>query len=97
LKELEKANHSTISKLFDRSMSILWPAGIQHDNVLLFLSDGLPYMVKSGEVLKSLYSKMILVACVVHGLHKVADEVRSQFHVVDKVISSVKKEKPKVV
>lgn len=89
--ELEKANHSTISKLFDRSMSILWPAGIQHDNVLLFLSDAAPYMVKSGEVLKSLYSKMIHVTCVVHGLHRVAEEVRSQFPVVDKVISSVKK------
>ncbi|XP_025198504.1 uncharacterized protein LOC112603549 [Melanaphis sacchari] len=89
--ELEKANHSTISKLFDRSMSILWPTGIQHDNVLLFLSDAAPYMVKSGEALKSLYSKMIHVTCVVHGLHRVAEEVRSQFHVVDKVISSVKK------
>lgn len=77
--ELEKANHSTISKLFDRSMSILWPAGIQHDNVLLFLSDAAPYMVKSGEVLKSLYSKMIHVTCVVNGLHRVAEEVRSQF------------------
>ncbi|KAL4090568.1 hypothetical protein QTP88_025374 [Uroleucon formosanum] len=41
-KELEKANYSTITKLFDRSMSILWPARIQHDNVLLFLSDAAP-------------------------------------------------------
>lgn len=72
-------------------MSILWPAGIQHDKVLFFLSDASPYMVKSGEVLKSLYSKMIHVTCVVHGLHRVAEEVRSKFHVVDKVISSVKK------
>lgn len=34
--ELQKANHSTIFKMFDSSMSILWPAGIQYDNVLLF-------------------------------------------------------------
>jgi hypothetical protein len=27
----------------------------------------------------------------VHGLHRVAEEVRNQFHIVDKVISSVKK------
>lgn len=72
-------------------MSILWPAGIQHDNVLLFLSDAAPYMVKAGEVLKRLYSKMIHVTCVVHGLHRVAEEVRSQFNAVDKVISSLKK------
>jgi hypothetical protein len=72
-------------------MSISWPAGIHHDNVLLFLSDAAPYMDKSGEVPKSLYSKMIHVTCVVHGLHRVAEEVRNQFHIVDKVISSVKK------
>lgn len=89
--ELEKANHSTVSNLFDGSMSILWPAGIQHDNVLLFLSDAAPYMVKAGEVLRSLYSKIIHVTCVVHGLHRVAEEVRCQFNAVDKVISSVKK------
>jgi len=72
-------------------MSILWPTGIQHDNVLLFLSDTAPYMVKAGEVLKNLYSNMIHVTCVVHGLHRVAEEVRSQFITVDKIISSVKK------
>ncbi|KAE9522338.1 hypothetical protein AGLY_017284 [Aphis glycines] len=33
---LEKANHSTISKLFDRSIFILWPEGVLHDNILLF-------------------------------------------------------------
>jgi hypothetical protein len=36
---LEKANFSTIAKLFDNSMFLLWPGGIQHNNVLLFLSD----------------------------------------------------------
>jgi hypothetical protein len=39
---LEIANHSTISKLFDRSLFILWPGGILHDNVLLFVSDAAP-------------------------------------------------------
>lgn len=43
---LEKANHSTIAKLFDRSLLILWPTGIEHDKVLLFLSDATLYMVK---------------------------------------------------
>ena len=45
---LEKTNHSTVSKLFDKSLSILWPDGIRHDDVLLFLSDAAPYMVKCG-------------------------------------------------
>lgn len=33
---LEKTNHSTIAKVLDKSLSILWPQGIIHDNVLLF-------------------------------------------------------------
>jgi hypothetical protein len=30
---LEKVNQSTIAKLFDRSMALLWPNGVQHDDV----------------------------------------------------------------
>jgi len=87
--ELDKANHSTICKLFDKSMN--QPGGIHHDNVLLFLSDAAPYMVKAGEVLKSFYTKMIHVTSAAHGLHRVAEEIRGQFNTVDKIISSVKK------
>jgi len=72
-------------------MNKLWPGGIHHDNVLLFLSDAAPYMVKAGQVLKSYYSKMIHVTCAVHGFHRVVEEVRGQFSTVDKIISSVKK------
>jgi len=39
---LEKVNYSTIAKLFDRSMALLWPNGVQHDDVLLFVSDATP-------------------------------------------------------
>jgi hypothetical protein len=45
---LTKANHSTIAKLFDNSMHLLWPEEVRYDDVLLFLSDAAPYMVKSG-------------------------------------------------
>jgi len=58
----EKANHSTISKLFDRFF-ILWPEGILHDNVLLFVSDAAPYMVKARKSLQVLYSKMVHITC----------------------------------
>jgi len=74
-------------------MNILWPGGIHHDNVLLFLSDTAPYMVKACEVLKSFYTKMIHVTCAVHGLHRIAEKVlkkRAQFNTADKIISSVK-------
>jgi hypothetical protein len=44
---LDKANYATISRLFDDSLLILWPEGIRHENILLFLSDAVPYMVKA--------------------------------------------------
>jgi hypothetical protein len=45
VEELEKANHSTIFKLFDKSINILWPDGVlTRDDVLLFLSDVAPYI-----------------------------------------------------
>ena len=88
---LEKTNHSTICKFFDKSLSILWPDGIKHDDVLLFLSDAAPYMVKCGKSLNALYSKMVHVTCAAHGLHRTVEEVRGQFGTIDKIISNVKK------
>ncbi|VVC34201.1 Domain of unknown function DUF659,PiggyBac transposable element-derived protein [Cinara cedri] len=73
---LEKANNSTIAKLFDRSMGIIWPDGVKHDNVLLFVSDAAPYTVKAGKNIKALYSKMEHVTCLAHGLHRVAKKVK---------------------
>lgn len=88
---LEKVNHSTIAKLFDKSMALLWPKGVRHDDVLLLVSDAAPYMVKSASVIKVLYSKMVHITCLAHGLHRVAEEVRNMFPKVDKLISNVKK------
>ncbi|XP_025408739.1 uncharacterized protein LOC112682378 [Sipha flava] len=88
---LEKANHSTISKLFDRSLFILWPEGILYDNVLLFVSDAAPYMVKSGKSLQVLYSKMVHITCLAHGLHRVAEQIRINFPEINSLISNIKK------
>ncbi|KAL4142778.1 hypothetical protein QTP88_005183 [Uroleucon formosanum] len=88
---LEKTNHSTVSKLVDKSLNILWPDGIRHHDVLLFLSDAAPYMVKCGKSLNALYSKMVHVTCAAYGLHRVSEEVRNQFGTVDKIVANVKK------
>jgi len=39
---LEKANHTTISKLFNEALFSLLPKGIQHNDVILFVSDAAP-------------------------------------------------------
>lgn len=87
--ELEKTNFSTMSQLFNNTMDILWPNNIQHKNVLLFISDVTPYMVKAGTALQAFYSKMLHVTCTAYGLQRVAEKVRSHFSTVDKLIASV--------
>jgi hypothetical protein len=69
----------------------LWPQGIKYDNVLLFLSDAAPYMVKAGKGIKIMYSKMEYVTCLAHGLHSIVEEVCKYFPKVDQLISNVKK------
>lgn len=89
---LEKANYSTITRLFDNAMFLLWSNGIRNNNVLLFLSDAAPYMKKAGDTIKVLYPKIIHVTCLAHGLHRVAEEVKFSVNYpkVDKLVSSVK-------
>jgi hypothetical protein len=88
---LEKVNHSTISKFFDRFLQIIWSNGIKHDQVLLLLSDAATYMVKEGKAIKIFYSKMEHVTCLAHALHRVAEEIRKNFPKVDQLISNCKK------
>jgi hypothetical protein len=82
---LESVNHSTICKLFDRSMLLLWPEGIRHDDVLRFVTDA------AGKSIKSFYTKFVHVTCLAHALHRVPVEVRSQFPQVDALVSRTKK------
>lgn len=70
---------------------IIWLVDIKYNNVLLFLSDADPYMVKAGTVLKNIYTKKIHVICCAHGLHRIAEEIRGQFGTVDELISNKKK------
>lgn len=77
--------------MFDRSMGMIWPDGVKHDNVLLFVRDAAPYMVEAGRSIKDLYSKMEHITSLVHGLHRVVDEVSEQIPKVDGLISNVKK------
>jgi hypothetical protein len=44
--QLDKCNHRNIAWFFNNFMSILWPDIVLYCNVLLFVSDVAPYMVK---------------------------------------------------
>lgn len=88
---LEKTTSSTIAKAFNDAMMLLWPDGIHYDRVHMFLSDAAPYMIKAGRGLRILYAKMVHVTCLAHGVHRVAETVRSLFPEVNAIISNVKK------
>lgn len=88
---LDRVNHSTVAKFFNDSLAFLWPGGVQYDNVLLFLSDAAPYVVKAGAGLKVLYPKLIHLTCLAHGLHRVAETIRVKYKDVDLLVSNVKK------
>ena len=44
---LETVNHSTICRLFEKCMFLLWPEGIRYDDGLVFVTDTAPYIVKA--------------------------------------------------
>lgn len=88
-KKLEKTNHATIARFVNSDLRIL--ANDDEKKVLLLVTDAVPYMVKAGKKLKLFYKNMIHITCLVHGLHRIAEEVRLHFLLVDQMISSVKK------
>jgi hypothetical protein len=71
-------------------MNILWPEGVRYDDVL-FLSDAAPCIVKSGDAVKNLYSKIIRVTCLAHAFHRVANTIRINNPKINKIIANVKK------
>lgn len=87
-KVLTKTNSVTIAQFFDESLNEL---NVDKSKVLLVVTDAAPYMVAAMEALKVLYPKMLHVTCAAHGLHRVAEVVRTNFKDVNKIISNVKK------
>lgn len=43
--KLEISNRQTVTKLFNGSMSLLWPSDVKHKNILLFVNDAARDMV----------------------------------------------------
>uniref|UniRef100_A0A2S2PH55 DUF659 domain-containing protein n=2 Tax=Schizaphis graminum TaxID=13262 RepID=A0A2S2PH55_SCHGA len=72
-------------------MSLLWPNGVKHENVILFVSDAAPYMVKAGKALNIFYPKLIHFTCLAHGFHRMAETIRAEYPIIDSLIANVKK------
>jgi hypothetical protein len=71
--ELEKCNFQTIGKIFNDAMHLLWPSGLIKEEVLLFVSEAAPYMVKSANSLTMLNPNLINLTCLAHGIHRTSE------------------------
>jgi hypothetical protein len=56
-------------------MKMLWKNKVKRDRILLFITDAAPYMLKAATGIKMLYSSMVHLICLAHGLHRVAEEI----------------------
>lgn len=88
---IEKVNHTTMATVFSNAMDILWPTGVRYNNVLLLVTDAAPYMIKAAKDIKIMYPKLVHLTCLAHGLHRVAEVIRSSYSDVDSFIGNVKK------
>ena len=55
------------------------------------MTEAASYMNSAYEVLRSLYPKMVHLTCLAHGLHQVAEKVRTEFKMINNFISAVKR------
>lgn len=65
-KDLDSINNSTICQLFGRSIVLLWPESVKHDDILLLIIGAALYTVQAVKAIKVFYSKMVHVICLVH-------------------------------
>lgn len=89
-KQLEQTNHATIARFINTALLTLWPNG-NGEKVLSLVTDAAAYMIKAGEHLKIFYPNMLHLTCLIHGLNRIAEKIRCRFHLVNTLISSVKK------
>lgn len=64
---------------------------IKYDNVLLYLSDVAPHTVKAGKVVQYLGSIIVNVICIADVIHRLAEDIRTNFQGIKKLILNVKK------
>ena len=49
---------------------------IDRNDILLIITDEVPYMVKAVKALNVLYLRMLHLICLIHILHRVYEEIR---------------------
>ena len=87
---LDHVNSSTISRFVNDSLRRMWSV-FKCENFKILISDAAAYMVKSGKELKVFYPNLLHLTCFAHAVHRVCEQVREMFPIVNDLISTVKK------
>ena len=81
-------NNESVTALVEKTIDCL---GIKDKKLFkVLLSDQAAYMVKAGKNLKEIYECLIHISCIVHGMHRVCEEVRAMCSKLNQLITKVK-------
>jgi len=69
--------HSVINQKIIKTLTDLNKGEINYKHLKLVSSDGVPYAVKVGKLLKSLFDDLKHVTCFCHMLHRICEFIRS--------------------
>ena len=84
-------NHATVAHIVVQALKGVLGEQDKFDKVLLLLSDSAAYMHKMATGMSALLPNCLHVTCLAHGLHRIAETVRTLFNDVDALIANAKK------
>ena len=61
------------------------------DLLQMFITDAAPYMIKAPSAIHVFDPKITHLTCVIHGLHRVCEQIRGLYPNFDKLIANIKK------
>lgn len=86
-----RTNHATVAHIVVQALkNVLGELDI-FQKVLLLLTDSAAYMHKMAAGISSLLPNCLHITCLAHGLHRIAETIRTQFRDVDALIANGKK------
>lgn len=89
--EMEDVNSETISNLIILSVGKIVNKIEDFKRFKLFISDGAPYCVKTGAIIKIIYRNCKHVICLAHNLHNLAETIRIKCPQINTLASKLKK------
>lgn len=88
---VQTANAIEIGKVFLRTLNYLFPGQEFYDRVKFVITDAAPYMICCFKNQKAaLFKNLVHITCIVHMLHRVAEDVKQNCGTLDKFIGKIK-------